>query len=139
MPQIDSTYKNIRTSAVLTTGYVAATVLGGTVRPFAREYNQLVLFVDVTMGSLTTVELKVDFAPYVAGASFYQETDETSSVAANVDTRAVNTVVHQFTVGGKYRLVVPLLDELVKVSVKGTGTVTSSSVAIDALLVKNYS
>ncbi len=139
MPQIDSIFKNIRASLVLTNAYVAATVLGGTSRPYPREYNQLVLFLDLTLGLLTSIDVKVEFAPYVSAASYYQETDEVSSVASNVDTRAVNQVVHRFSATGKYRLVIPLLDEVAKVSIIGNGTVTNSLAAIEAGLVRNYS
>lgn len=128
----------VRAAAILTTSYVAGTILGAA-RPLTREYNQLAVYVDITLGSLTTVELKIEFAPY-QGGNFYQETDEASAVSSNLDTKAVNAVVHQFTVGGKYKLLIPITgDEQIKISSKGTGTVTASSMQVDAALVKNYS
>lgn len=136
--QIDSTFKNLRAAAILTTSYVGAFVPStGNSKP--REYNQLVLYVDFTIGSLTTATIKVEFAPYLgATTQIYQESDETSSVTANVDTKAVNTVLHQFSVTGKYRLLIPIADEMIKVSAVGTGTVTSSSMQIDYGLIKNF-
>lgn len=133
MPQIDYKSVSIRAAAILTGSYVAGTTLTK-----VREYNQLILYVDFTLGSLTTAELKIQFAPLVS-SDLYQETDETSSVAANVDTKAVNSVIHQFSVTGKYRLQVPVTDDIVIVSVKGTGTVTSSSMAVSGVLAKTYS
>ncbi len=139
MPQIDSVFKNIRASLILTNSYVAATLLGGSGgRPNPREYNQMVLDIDFTLGSLTDALIKIEFAPYVAAAAFYQECDEVSSVSAGVDTKSVNTVVHKLTATGKYRLLIPICDEVIKVSVLGEGTVTSSLMAIEAGLLKNY-
>lgn len=140
MSQVDSTRVVVRAAAILTTSYVAGIILGAA-RPWPREYNQLELFVDFTLGSLTTAELKIEFSPYQGSSpTFYQETDETAAVSANVDTKAVNTVIHQFTLSGKYRLLIPIGgDEQIKISVKGTGTVTSSSMALDAILAKIYS
>lgn len=132
MPQIDFKRIAVRAAAILTTAYVPGTVITKT-----QEYNQLKLFVDITMGSLTTVELKIEFSD--DNSSFYKETDETSSVTSNVDTKGVNTVIHQFSFTDQYRLLIPIVDANVRVSVKGTGTVAGSSVAINGALVKNYS
>lgn len=135
MPQIDYKAVSLRAAAILTTAYVPAVV---TVAPAnVTQYNQLKLNVAITKGSLTTVELIVEFSD--DGTNWYQETDETQSATSNVDTRAVNKVVHQFSVDGNYRLLVPLVDTFVRVSVKGTGTVTSSSVTVTGALVKNFS
>lgn len=131
-PVIDFQRVVIRPAAIVTTGYVAGTLLTK-----VNEYNQLKLFIDLTLGSLTTFELKIEFAD--DAVDFYQETDETSSVTSNLDTKAVNTVIHQFTLTGKYRLLIPVMDANVKVSIKGTGTVTSSSAKITGALIKNYS
>ena len=127
--------RNIRASAVLTTSYVAGTTLGAeagtTIETYTtnpNEYNQLVLFVDFTIGSLTSMELKVEFSP--DNSSYYQET--VASISGSTETNSVLT--HTFTATGKYRLAVPCTDRYIKVSVKGTGTVTSSLCAIDAIL-----
>ncbi len=138
---IDSTFLNIRAAAILTNSYVASTIIGGNtnVRPTPRDYNQLALYCAFTIGSLTSCSIKVEFAPYPAAATYYQEADETSSVSANVDTRAVNLVLHQLSITGNYRFQIPIMDEVIKVSAIGTGTVTSSSLQIDAGLIKNYS
>lgn len=137
-PQIDSTFKSLRAAAILTNSYVGA-FIPSTASSKPREYNQLVIYIDFTVGSLTTASIKVEFAPYMgATTQIYQESDETSSVTSNVDTKAVNTVVHQFSLTGKYRLLIPIADEMIKISAIGTGTVTSSSMAIDYGLIKNF-
>jgi len=127
--------RNIRASAVLTNSYVAGTTLGAeagttietrTTKP--NEYNQLVLFVDFTIGSLTDLLLKVEFSP--DGTNFYQEAVGSISGSTETDT----ALEHKFTATGKYRLAVPCTDRYIKVSVKGTGTVTNSLCAIDAIL-----
>jgi hypothetical protein len=96
-----------------------------------------VLYVTSTKGSSTTTEIVVEFSP--DGATWYQETDETNSVTSNVDTRAVNAVVHQISVDGNYRFAIPVADFWFRVKAKVTGTVTSSSIAIEATLGKTYS
>ena len=127
--------RNIRSSAVLTNSYVAATTLGAeagttietrTTKP--NEYNQLVLFVDFTIGSLTDLRLKIEFSP--DNSSFYQETVGTITSAVELD----EALEHKFTATGKYRIAIPTTDRYIKVSVKGTGTVTNSLCAIDAVL-----
>lgn len=125
----------VRASAVTTNSYVAGTILGAeagttlesrTTKP--QEYNQLVLFVDFTIGSLTDVLIKVEFSP--DNSSYYQET--VGTIASGVETDA--TLEHKLTATGKYRIAIPCTDRYIKVSVKGEGTVTNSLCAIDAVL-----
>lgn len=127
--------RNIRASAILTGSYVAATTLGAeagttietrTTKP--NEYNQLVLFIDFTIGNLTDMLLKVEFS--ADGTNFYQETIGAISGSTETDT----ALEHKFTATGKYRLAIPCTDRYIKVSVKGEGTATSSLCAIDAVL-----
>lgn len=136
--QIDSTFKNLRPAAIVTTSYVGNIILpAGPTKP--REFNQLALYLALNLGSLTTFELKIEFSPYNGTSpTFYWECDETSAVASNLDTKAVNTVIHQFTLTGNYRLLIPITDEQIKVSIKGTGTVAGSSAQIDYGLIKNF-
>lgn len=140
MEAIDIIARVLRPAAILTTSYVGVLVssvldAGG---PRMTDFNQLVLYIDYTKGSATTAELIIEFQPADNPADLYQETDETISVASNVDTLAVNTKVHQFTVTGKYRIAIPIADGDVKVSVKGTGTMTSSSMKVTAGLGKTF-
>jgi len=131
MPSRDYSYREIRASAVVTTSYVNATVLGptglGTLYDPV-ENNQLMLYVDVTLGSLTSVELRVEFSD--DGSTYFQEVEET--IASGSAT--ANTLEHAMTASENYRFAIPIQDRYIRVAVKGTGTVTNSLVAVSASL-----
>jgi len=116
----DFTTRSIRSSAILTTSYVSGTAIdtGG-------NYNQMIIIADFTIGSLTSVELKVEFSN--DGTTYYQETNGSVSGSKITETLAE----HSITASGKYRIAIPLLDRFIKISVKGTGTVTSSLMTVD--------
>ena len=115
--------KLVRASLILTTGYVAGTVIENVM-----DANQLIIYVDFTKGSLTTAEIKVEFSS--DNTNFYQESS--SSVTTGTDT---NTLLeHQIGATGKYRIAIPIKDRYVKISVKGTGTVTNSLIAVRAII-----
>jgi hypothetical protein len=119
--------QNVRTSAILTTGYVAGTVIG----PLAGDpvnKNQLTLLVDFTIGSLTTAEIKIEFS--TDGSNYYQEVTETVSGGIV----SVNQAYRQLGATGQYRIALPIKESYIRVSAKGTGTVTSSLMAIKAIL-----
>lgn len=131
--EIQHTKKVVRESAVLTTSYVAGTVLGPVNEPgrSPSENNQLLLYVNFTKGSITSIELKVEFSE--DGTTYYQQTLTSESGG----TSSITLGFHTTTVGGKYRLAIPISDNYIKVSVKGTGTLTNSLAAIDAILAVN--
>lgn len=112
----------IRASAVLTNSYVAGTTLSG-----AQVFSQLVLLVDFTIGSLTSAELKVEFSH--DNSTFYQETF--SSISAGTDTDTAGE--HKFSATGKFCIPIAITAPYIKVSAKGTGTVTNSLMAIEAV------
>lgn len=115
--------KTIRSAAILTTDYVAATVLdqvGG--------YNELALYVYYTKGSLTSVEIKIESS--VDSTNYVPETNITISGG----TITLNEGSFTTTEDGNFKIVMPMSANFVKVSAKGTGTVTGSSLAIDAFL-----
>ena len=118
---------NVRSAAILTTSYVAGTVIGPT-NGNPSLYNQLVVYWDFTIGSLTSGELKVEFSH--DGTTYRQETFSSVSGGTSTDTLGVHTV----TASGNYRLMIPIKDNYIKISVKGTGTVTSSSATVTAVL-----
>lgn len=128
------TYKTVRTALIVTTSYVSATInndgAGGSSIMDCTEYNQLMLYVATTLGSLTSVEVKVEFS--ADNTTWYQETS--SSISSGTSTDSLEA--HTHTATGNYRIAVPISDRYIRVSVKGTGTVTSSSVAVAAVL--NY-
>jgi|ERR1044072_1929701 hypothetical protein len=125
MSQITGDYvqKAVRSAAILTNSYVAGTVIDT-----AHVYNQLDVLVDFTKGSLTSAEIKVEFSP--DGTTYYQETFQ--SVSTGTATESLG--VHTFTASGKYRIAIPIMDRYIKISANGTGTVTSSSMTVDAIL-----
>lgn len=123
--------KELRASAVLTTSYVAATVhgpQGGSTANDPVENNQLVLLIELTLGSLTSVEVKVEFSD--DNSTYYQETASLITAGTSAD----SPLIHQFDEDGNYRLPIPLVDRNIKVSVKGTGTVTNSLVSVKSVL-----
>jgi hypothetical protein len=137
MSNTDYILRPIRSAAILTNAYVAGTTLGAettTTLSQPNEYNQLVLLISLTKGSLTSAEVKVEFSP--DNTTYYQETAEKVDTATGIATDAV--IEHQFTATGNYRLAIPCTDRYIKVSAKGTGTVTSSSMTINAVLGMNF-
>lgn len=113
---------DIRAAAILTTSYVAGTVIE------ANQQNQLVIYFDFTKGSLTTGELKIEFSN--DNSDYYQETASSTTGGTETDT----VVEHAVGATGKYRIAVPIKDRYIKISVKGTGTATDSSAKVTAIL-----
>lgn len=117
---------SIRSSAVLTDTYVAGTVVdtGG-------EYNQAVVYLDFTVGSLTTAEFKFEFSN--DNVTYFQETNASVSAGVTTETLASHQVGNA---SGKFRIPVPMIERYLKVSVKGTGTMTNSLMAVSVVLAK---
>lgn len=123
----------VRAAAILTNAYVAGTILApktdtGMQQANPSAYNQLVVYLAFTKGSLTSMELKVEFSH--DNVTYYQET--ASAVSGGTSTDSV--VIHTVTASGNYRLLIPIKDNYVKISANGTGTVTSSSATVTAIL-----
>ena len=137
----DYVVKTVRASLVLTTSYVAGIILGskngvvGTAAPadlLLENYNQLNLLVDFTIGSLTSAEIMIEYGidDGAGSVDYYQETFQNIGGATSTDTLGNHTI----TATGKYIISVPLKCRYVKVSSKGTGTVTNSLLAVKAIL-----
>lgn len=124
-------FQNVRAAAILTNAYVAGTVIG----PFTgvgatpAHMNQLVLLADFTIGSTTDCMIKVEGGHLAT--DLYQESIA-GAPSAGVSTVAAN--VYKLTATGKYRLFVPIKDNFIKISAIATGTVTSSSLKLDAVV-----
>lgn len=114
----------IRTAAELTNSYVAGTVL-----TTPDDDNQLIVLVDFTIGSLTSAEVKVEFSN--DGTNYYQEAAE--ETASGSGTTTIYPIEYKFTATGTYRLAIPVKEQFIKLSAKGTGTVTSSSMTIESV------
>jgi hypothetical protein len=118
--------KSVRSAAILTTSYVAGTVIGLSGDSGVDNCSQLSVLIDFTIGSLTSAEVKVEFSD--DGVTYYQESF--SSVSSGTDTLTLGE--HKLAATGKFYLSIPFQSSYVKISAKGTGTVTSSSMAISA-------
>jgi len=111
--------KVIRESSILTNSYVATDIIWDEEIRLT-ERNQLVLYVDFTIWSLTSMELKVEFSPNEI--DWYQESSQlVDSWIATIDLKE-----YVFDWTWKYRLAIPIKDKFLRVSAKGTWTVTSS-------------
>lgn len=121
--------KDVRSSAVLTDTYVAGTVVDTRIDAVEQEYaTQMIATFDFTKGSLTTAEYKFEFSH--DGVTYGQET--TGTVATGVITDVLAS--HQISATGVYDIPVPIGKRYVKISVKGTGTMTNSLMAVQAHL-----
>src|SRR6266478_6473822 len=105
-------YKNVRSAAILTNSYVAGTVIGAEdgAGDYPHNGNQLIVYVDVTLGSLASVQVKLEFSH--ENSSYFQE--GFSSISGATDT--MNLGEHSFSVSGKYRLAIPIKDKYIKIS-----------------------
>lgn len=122
---------SVRAAAILTNSYVAGTIIGsptGVGENIQYQENQLVLLVQFTIGSLTSASIKIETSP--DNTTFFQECG--GVYAAGVTTVTQNTYL--LSASGNYRIPVPIKDRYFKISVIGTGTLTSSSMAIQAMM-----
>lgn len=118
---------DIRASAVLTNSYVAGTVLNySNANPALR--NQLNIYVSFTIGSLTTAQVKVEYSH--DGTTYYQDTFE----AISSGTSTMSLGEYSFAATGNYVISIPVKSSYIKISAKGTGTVTDSLMAIQAVV-----
>jgi hypothetical protein len=111
---------NVRNRAVLTTSYVAGKVIED-----VQNLNQMVLHIDFTKGNLASAEIKVEFS--IDGVNYEQLTSGT------VDTNGLETLnPHVLTIGAdaKFAHLLPIKARYIKISAKGTGTVTGSLLKI---------
>lgn len=138
MPQYnDYRYMPVRSAAILTTSYVAGDIIGVNTPEYMAGpvglYNQLTLYVNFTIGSLTTAELIIEFSDDLV--NWVQETID--DIAASTGIITQRNSVRTFTASGAYRIPLPINDQFIRVSIKGTGTVTASSATINAIIGNN--
>lgn len=119
------TIKEVRADAILTTGYIAGTVIDN-----CERHNQLMLFLKYTKGSLTSFQVKVEYS--YDGVTFYQQTFV--AVSDGVSTAKLGSYTFAPAANANLELEIPIKCYQVRVSVKGTGTVTNSSLKVDAVL-----
>jgi len=128
MSQNTNFTKVLRTSSILTGSYVAATVLGGSAsNGRVEEYNEVVFYCYYTKGSLTSLEVKIESS--LDGTNYVTETNMSITGA----TATLNKGEFTTTEDGNFKISVPMSAKFVKISAKGTGTTTSSLLAIEAM------
>ena len=115
----------VRAAAILTNAYVAGTVLEE-----CQDFDQVNLYVDFTIGSLTDLQIKVEFS--FDNSTWYQESF--SSISTTTDTLSLG--VHKIAGTGKFVINVPNQGRYVRASAIGTGTVTASTATITAVMTK---
>jgi len=123
--------RSVRAAAILTNSYVNGTVIGPVGNSTAfdpQEQNQLIIYVTLTLGSLTSASIRVEFSD--DGTTYYRETEET--IASGTATTTV--LVHTMAATDNFRFAIPIQDKNIRISAIGTGTVTSSSMAIEVTL-----
>lgn len=117
----------VRASAVLTTSYVQGLLLGPT--QLVEGQNQLILYVNFTLGSLTDGRIRIEFS--TDGVTFGRET---FSAAPAAGLSATSLYDRQMTANGVYTFALPLKYQYVRISALGTGTVAGSLMAITAIV-----
>lgn len=142
----DYRYMPIRPAAILTTAFVAGNIIGqvpsdlATNPPDAAYFsgavgllNQLIIYLDLTLGSLTNATLIVEFNNDPTDANgWYQETVDGPTASTGVITEVSAT--RTFAATGKYRVPIKINDQFIRISIKGVGTATGSSAKINAII-----
>lgn len=129
-PVMTNSFQVVRASAILTTSYVSSSAID------TKFSNQILCYVDATLGSLTSIQLVATYGNTASG-TFYD--DSILNTAAGVTTSDefesplrtnVMTILSTGLATGTKVIAFPNLGKFMKLKVKGTGTVTSSLVAI---------
>jgi len=128
MSNLQYTAREIRSAAILTASYVAADVLWVDDNNRIQELNQSVLFIDLTIWSLTSMELKLEYSDN--GIDFYQQT----FLAIDGGTATASLWEYTFTTTGQYEIANPFKAQYVRASVKWTWTATWSSCTINWII-----
>lgn len=122
---MDINLRTVRPAAILTTSYVAGTVLED-----VQKYNNLQLLIDFTKGSLIDAQIKVEQS--LDNSDWYELGSDT--IATGVNTLDANITLLNET--QKRSVSYPINTRFIRVSAIGTGTVTDSSLKIQAILGK---
>ncbi len=128
MSNLQYTAKEIRAAAILTNSYVDSTVLWWVDDNRTQELNQSVLLIDFTIWSLTSMELKIEYSD--DGVNYYQQT----FIDISWGTATASLWEYTFTASWAYEISNPFKARFLRASVKGTGTVTSSSCTIKGII-----
>lgn len=121
----DYRFASIRTAAALTTSYVVGTRLQNDIWRF----NRLVVLVQLTLGSLSSAEVRVEAS--LDDSTWFRLPLTFPQTQTQL---IVNTGEYTFTADGNYAIAIPIAYNFIRIAAKGTGTVTGSSMTIDAIL-----
>lgn len=129
----------LRTPTVLTNSYVPLPVLGAydannSLIGQPNLNNQLILYVNLTLGSLTTAELIVEFS-HDGLTNWVQETYDNIAPSSGIVTET--PLIRTFAASGNFRIPIKINDQHIRVSVHGTGTVTGSLMGVNAIIGNN--
>lgn len=116
----------IRDAAILTTSYVAHDVV--TPANKGNLQNQLVLYLEWTKGTATSLDVKLEFSH--DNDTWFQE--DFNTPASGVAAMLFGS--YNFTETGNHRLTTSIKDNYIRVSVKGVGTVSDTELAIYAVV-----
>jgi len=111
----------VRAAAILTNSYVAASEFD------LSRFREFVVFFDVTQGSLTSVEYKIEQS-YDGGSTWFNIGAE--SVTLATITEGLPEYKRTLSTDEKWFKVFQAVGDQVRVSIKGTGTATASSATI---------
>lgn len=116
-----------RDSAILTTSYV-----DGTARRFL-DCDFAAINIGFAKGSLTSLSVKVLLSN--DGTTWFTQSGGNTSVTATTELQAPTYErVYTFDGSGNYQITLQTKAKFINVSVKGVGTVTSSSVSVSGYL-----
>lgn len=105
----------VRASAALTDSYVAGTVFS------IDNHNTIGVIVDYTKGTETSMEIKVEISDSTGYGQQVTESGSSGSITTDVAEYTLDaTSTATFTIR-------PVVGDLVRISVKGTGTVTGTA------------
>jgi len=119
----DYIHKSIRAASVVTSGYVAATVIED-----AHLLNQLVLLAQWTKVAATSLFLKVEYSN--DKVTWYQESF--SSVSGGVDT--ITLGYHVLDATGNYAIPIATKYKFIRISAQGNGNLTNTVLALEAIV-----
>ena len=121
----------VRSSAILTNSYVVGTTIKGPTGTGAHLMNQMCLLCTLTKGSLTSVEIKVEYSN--DNTNWFQSTTETISGGTTtlaLEERTIVCAALGAAVG--FTIEKQIKYPYIRISAKGTGTVTDSALSIIA-------
>lgn len=129
---LGTVYNTALTTGFLTTALFPHTLsdTNGQEITSAFFYNQLELYVNETIGSATNIQWYLEFSN--DNVNWYQE-NFTSSPTAGI---VIDTpITHEVLVAtAPFRYIIPINDQFIRISAKGTGTVSDASIVIQACL-----